>query len=142
MRSTPERRQSFVVAFLLGFFAFVMGAVALHAQDTTVVVDRTGLFGPLIDKFFPVIVTFLTSLTVKIIAKVNEGFARMPEPVKWAALYGFALLYNLAAGWLSLTTVDPTAPVFAISAVQMGAAALIFKFGQHRVPAVEPSPLR
>jgi hypothetical protein len=109
----------------------------LYALQGTTVVDRTGLLGPVIDKFWPVIVTFLTSLTVKIVAKVSDGFAKTSEPVKWAALYGFALLYNIAAKWLDIAAVDPTAPLFSLSAVQMVAAALVYKFGQHKVPVVE-----
>lgn len=108
----------------------------LLAQDSTVVVDRTGIFGPVIDNFWPVIVTFLTSLTVKIVAGANAAFARTSEPVKWAALYFFALAYNLLAGWLHISAVDPSAPMLGLGLVQTVAAAMIYKFGQHRVPTV------
>lgn len=109
-----------------------LGIAVLAAQDSTAV-DRTGLLGPVIDHFWPVIVVFLTSLTVKIAAKWS-AFAATHEAVKWVALYAFALLYNKLAGVLGLVAVDPTAPVFALSAVQTAAAALVFKFGQHRTP--------
>ncbi len=128
------RPRHYVLVFVLGFLLVTAGA--LWAQDSTVVVDRTGLFGPVLDKFWPVIVTFLTSLTVKIIARANAGFARTGELVKWVALYAFALLYNLLSGWLNLAAVDPTAPVFALSAVQMAAAAGVYKLARHRTPTV------
>ncbi len=70
----------YLAAFVVGF-AMVFSAGVLMAQDSAIVHDRTGLFGPIIDKFWPVIVTFLTSLTVKLIAKANAVFARTGEPV-------------------------------------------------------------
>lgn len=127
----------FVTAFLIGFVMFLAGATLGHAQDTTVVHDRTGIFGPLVDYFFPVVVTFLTSLTVKIISAANAGFAKTSPAVKYVALYFFALLYNYLAHWTGWSPVDPTAPVFVLSAIQTGAAALIYRFGQH---AVETAP--
>ncbi len=115
-----------------------LAVTVLHAQDSTVVVrDRIGLFGPVLDRFWPVIVTFLTSLTVKVIANANAGFARTSEPVKWAALYGFALLYNLFAHWVGISEVNALAPAFGLAAVQTGAAALIYKFGRHKTPTYD-----
>ncbi len=125
----------YLAAFGVGF-AMVFSASVLLAQDSAIVHDRTGLFGPIIDKFWPVIVTFLTSLTVKLIAKANAVFARTGEPVKWAALYAFALLYNLFAGWLNIAAVDPTGPMFGLAMVQTAAAAMVYKFGQRKMPAV------
>jgi hypothetical protein len=128
------RRQAMVLGCLLACFTLVVAP--LHAQD------RTGLFGPVIDNFWPVIVTFLTSLAVKAIAMANAGFAKTSEPVKWLALYAFALLFNLFARWVGITEVDALAPAFVLSMVQTGAAALIYKFGQHKVPTVETPPAR
>jgi hypothetical protein len=112
-----------------------LGIALLVAQDSTVVVDHTGILGPVIDHFWVLIVSLLTSATVWVVARANEGFAKTAEPVKWAALYAFALLYNKLAGWLGLTTLDPIAPVLALSAVQTTAAALIYKLAGHTVPA-------
>jgi len=67
-----------------------------------------------LDKFWPVIVTFLTSLVVKGVALANAGFAKTSAPVKWAALYFFALAFNYLAGWLHITALDPAAPVFGL----------------------------
>lgn len=122
---------SLLVAVLL-----MLSGHPLWAQaDTTTASDKLGIFGPVLDHFWPVIVTFLTSLVVKGISLANAGFAKTSAPVKWAALYFFALAFNLFARWIHITEVDPLAPTFALSAVQTGAAALIFRFGQHRVPA-------
>lgn len=127
-------RLHYALAFVFGSALVLAGA--LYAQDSTVVVDHTGLLGPVIDKFWPTIVTFLISATVWVVAKANVGFAKTPEPVKWAALYAFALLYNKAAGWLGITSLDPTAPVLALSAVQTTAAALVYKLAGHAPPKV------
>jgi hypothetical protein len=116
--------------------ALILWAGVLAGQDTAAVHDKTGLFGPVIDKFWPVVVTFLTSLVVKGIALVNQGFAKTSAAVKWAALYAFALLFNFGARWLGITEVDPLAPVFALTAVQTAAAALVYRFGQHKAPEV------
>jgi hypothetical protein len=130
-----------VFAFVFVFASVLAGS--LFAQDSTAVVhDRTGLFGPILDRFWPVIVTVLTSLAVKLIAKANAGFARTSEPVKWAALYAFALLFNVFAHWAGVGTVNTLAPDFSLAFVQMGAAALVYKFGQHRVPNVPMSTTR
>jgi hypothetical protein len=128
-------RLHYTIAFVLGFLLVTAGALFAQAS-TTAPTDKLGLFGPVLDHLWPVITTFLTSATVWIVAKANDGFARTPEPVKWIALYAFALAYNKGAMWLGLVQVDPLAPVLALSAVQTGAAALVFKFGQHKVPYV------
>lgn len=135
-----------VVAFIVTFlFVVAVG----HAQDSAVVVhDKTGILGPVLDNFWPVIVTFLTSLAVKIVAEANKGFARASEPVKWAALYFFALLFNTLARFLGISELDPSAPMLGLGLVQTVAAALVYKFGQHRVPTVAdtsaypPPPIR
>ncbi|HYC32256.1 MAG TPA: hypothetical protein VEB59_08205 [Gemmatimonadales bacterium] len=131
-------------AYLAGVVAVVI-AVALAlpsplwalglavAQEVT---DRTGVFGPVIDRFWPVIVTFLTSLVVKIAAVANEGFARTSEPVKWAALYFLAFGFNFIARWLGTGELDLAAPDFSLALVEGTAAALVYKFGQHRVPTI------
>jgi hypothetical protein len=125
-------RRSLAVLALLAVLPWL--GIALLAQDSTVVVDHTGILGPVVDHFWPTIVTFLISATVWIVAKANAGFARTSEPVKWAALYAFALLYNKLAGWLGITTLDPMAPVLALSAVQTTAAALVYKLAGHAPP--------
>lgn len=132
MRASSRSKRLSVAFFIYGFLLFTAGA--LFAQDSTAH-DKTGLLGPVIDNFWPVIVTFLTSLTVKIAAKWDT-FARAHEAIKWVALYVFALIYNKGAALIGLAGVDPLAPVFALSAVQMTAAALVFKFGSHAVPKV------
>lgn len=139
------RRLTLVLVAILGLCLLMAGAPhLLYAlqQDTVVVHDKLGIFGPVLDKFWPVIVTFLTSLTVKAIALANKGFARTSEPVKWAALYFFALLYNLFAHWVGLPELDALAPVLTLSLVQTGAAALIYKFGQHKTPILDGEPIR
>jgi hypothetical protein len=136
-RRLPASAQYALVGAVVFAVTFLLTVNVGHAQDSTAVVDRTGLFGPVIDKFWPVIVTFLTSLAVKIIAQANAAFARTSEPVKWAALYAFALLFNFFARWVHITELDPTAPLLVLSLVQTGAAALVYKFGGHAVPKVE-----
>ncbi len=126
-------RLHYLLAFVLGFLLTTAGA--LWAQDSTVA-DQTGIFGPIVDKIFPVVVAFLTSLTVKAISAANAGFAQTSEPVKWIALYAFALAFNKIAGLLGITGVDPLAPVLGLSLVQTVAAAMVYKFGAHRVPEV------
>ena len=113
-------------------FAVVL-ALPVLAQDSTVVVDRTGIFGPIIDNFWPVVVTFLASLTVKVATFVSDKLNRAGEPVKWAALYFAALGWNLLSGWLALgADLDPGAPVFAVSFAEMAAAGLVYKFAGHK----------
>ena len=138
-----NRRLTIVMLVILGL-CLLVGAHPLLAQDTVVVHDRTGVFGPVLDKFWPVIVTFLTSLVVKGIALANKGFARTSEPVKWVALYFFALLFNWLSGalGLGLNELDPMAPALGLSLVQTFAAALIYKFGQHRTPILDGEPIR
>lgn len=134
MRDYTPSRWTLALFVVFGFALVCAGA--LFAQDSTVV-DKTGIFGPVIDKIFPVVVAFLTSLAVKVVAAANAGFAKTSEPVKWIALYAFALAFNKLAGLLGITGVDPLAPVLGLSLVQTVSAALIFKFGQRHVPTVE-----
>ena len=89
------RRHSLAVAALVASVLVALSTtpamaavVSALAQDTQ---DRTGLFGPVIDHYWPVIVTFLTSLTLKVVAQFNAGVAKLPEPAKWGILYGIAL---------------------------------------------------
>jgi hypothetical protein len=111
-----------------------LGIALLTAQDSTTVVDKTGIFGPIIDSLFPVVVTFLTSLAVKIVAAANDGFVKTSPVVKYIALYLFALGFNYLAGFLGITAVDPLAPVLTLSLVQTVAAAAVYRFGSHTVP--------
>ena len=131
----PTLRNAYMALLAVALLPWI-GLAVLLAQDSTVVVDHTGVLSPVLDHFWPLLVTLLTSATVWIVAKVNEGFAKTPEAVKWAALYGFALLYNKLAGWLGMTTLDPLAPVLALSAVQTTAAALVYKLAGHAPPKV------
>jgi hypothetical protein len=125
---------AFVVAFLL------VTAGALFSQDSTVAVpDKTGLLGPIIDHFWEFAITLATSGTVWLIARLNEGFAKTHQAVKWLFLYGFALGYNLLAGWLGLTPLDAVAPALGLAMVQGTAAALVYKLAGHKTPILTAS---
>jgi hypothetical protein len=122
--------------FALSVLAISLLTGFVWQGDSTAIHDKIGIFGPVLDKLWPVVVTFLTSLVVKGIALANQGFAKADAYVKWIALYFFAMLFNLGARFLGITELDPLAPVFGLGLVQTGAAALVYRFGQHRVPAV------
>ncbi len=134
---TPFRR--FLAALTVLALLPWVGVALLLAQDSTVVADKTGIFGPVIDAVFPVVVTFLTSLTVKLVSTANVQFARTSPVVKYVALYLFAMLFNYIGSKVGWAPVDAMAPIFGLSLVQTVAAAMVYRFGSHAVPVVTAS---
>lgn len=104
--------------------------------------DVTGIFGPVIDRAWPVVAAFLGSLLLKVAAKASELTRKLPEPAKWVLLYFFSLGWNLFARYAGIAEVDPLTETWLdgalIPAFQAGGAALIYKFGGRKVPALEP----
>lgn len=116
-------------------------AAVVHAQADTAVVatpDKTGVFGGLIDHYFGAIVGLLQSGLLWIFTKSSAGWRKVPEPLKWGALY----LVGFALTWLSLKTgfggtqIDGNALTTAgvLASVPTLASGLIFKLGGHKVP--------
>jgi hypothetical protein len=119
--------------------AVVFPEIVLALQSDTTVVDKTGPVGAVVDKWWPLVVTFLTSTTLKVVSLFNKAVAGWPEPAQWTALYVIALLWNVFAKYAGIALVDPQTPIFALSFAEMGVAGLIYKWAGHKVPrAAEP----
>jgi len=129
-----------VIAWVTLFVFFLALPVLLVAQvDTTATdPDRLGLFGPLLDQFWPMIDAALASATVWAIRQGTALMRTWPAPAIWAVLYGLNLLYNIVARLLGIVEIDPVAHTWtdgaALAAVQTFAAALPYYFGRHKVP--------
>lgn len=124
---------------LAAIFAVIAVPMVVMAQDSTVVTDHTGVLGPVIDQFWPIISAAIASGVLWAIRRGTELTQSWPAPALWAVLYLINLGFNVLAKLLGFEGVDPVAHTWtdgaAVAAAQTVAGAAIYYFGKHKVPS-------
>ena len=142
------RRHAMVLGCVLACSLILAAPSLLSAlQDSTATTptDHTGILGPLIDYWFMPAIVFLQSLAAKGIALATPAWTKLSAGLKYTILYGLGLLITFVGAKIGFIDLHVTGDTLAqlgsagvLATFPTAAAALVYKFGGHKVPPPPP----